>query len=130
MFLSYPNSLLVATTINFAVFYWLSTNIYRPQAPLNISSLPPGSLPHSLHVQGRKSWCLVKEQLVPKLSLWVSALIQNTEPSTKNSSESTQGKDVTKAAGLVHSQETAQPQRLLGAVPGKMAIVICGRSRT
>lgn len=71
------NSLLISTNINLVVFYWLNTNIYRPQAPLNISPLPLRSRPHSLLVQGRESWCLAEEQLGPSVSPWVSALIQN-----------------------------------------------------
>lgn len=51
--LGHPNSLCkeqVATTINFAGFYWLSTNIYRSQAPFTISPLPLESPPCSLYV--------------------------------------------------------------------------------
>lgn len=97
----------VATTINFAVLYWLRTNIYRYQAPLNISSLLLGSFPHSLRVQGRKSRCLAEAQLGPKVIPWVLALIQN-RAFTQTSSNTTQDKGTTKATGFIRNKGCGQ----------------------
>lgn len=125
-----PNSLLVATNINLVVFYWLNTNIYRPQAPLNISPLPLRSRPHSLLVQGRKSWCLAEGTSLAPVSAPGFQPSFKTEPSTKSSSNKTQGKNTTKSIGLIHSQEPSQQQRLHRDVQGKMAIMIYGRMGT
>ena len=110
----------VATTINFTVVYWLSTNIYGSQASLNISCLPLESLPHSLNVRGRKSRCLTDEQLWPQVIPWVSSPHSKHRAFTQTSSNTTQDKGF-----RFHPQ-----QRLWADIQRKVVIMTYDRSRT